>query len=407
MNESVISQPAIAYVRMSTEAQEYSTENQIARIREYADRFGFEIQRIYADEGISGLTLKGRSALLAVMNEVTSGHAGFEVILVYDVSRWGRFQSPDEAAYYEHTCARAGIKVHYVGEAFKNDGNLDGHVLKAMKRVMAADFSRDLSLKTLRTKVKAAQAGARPGGCPGLGFRRMVVDADGVPGKILELREQKVSRSHKTVLVLGPKHEVETVRNIFRMFVEDKLSMLKIALKLNVEGIARSKENRIWTIKQIRIILGDEKYIGTLLYNRVSSPLKGSAIRNPKSKWIRIERAFPAIVDPEIFARAQDLLSTKPGLRNRPSDEELLDHLRRLLREEGAISVSIINSRPEIPPAQVYSRRFGSLREAYRRIGYEQPEFAELQRLKQAPPALPAKEHKQKKRQSSGRQNGP
>ena len=46
---------AAQYVRMSTEHQQYSTENQADKIREYAARRNIEIVRTYADEGKSGL----------------------------------------------------------------------------------------------------------------------------------------------------------------------------------------------------------------------------------------------------------------------------------------------------------------------------------------------------------------
>ena len=46
---------AVAYVRMSTEHQQYSTSNQLDVIREYARRQGIEITKIYSDDGKSGL----------------------------------------------------------------------------------------------------------------------------------------------------------------------------------------------------------------------------------------------------------------------------------------------------------------------------------------------------------------
>src|SRR5215472_2375736 len=92
---------AAEYVRMSTEHQRYSTENQAEAIREYARRRNIEIVRTYADEGKSGLRLQGRDALKQLISDVESGRADFETIIVYDVSRWGRFQDADEGAYYE------------------------------------------------------------------------------------------------------------------------------------------------------------------------------------------------------------------------------------------------------------------------------------------------------------------
>jgi DNA invertase Pin-like site-specific DNA recombinase len=114
---------AVEYVRMSTEHQQYSTENQSAKIREYAARRGIEIIRSYADAGKSGLRIDGREALQRLIQDVESGSADFQIILVYDVSRWGRFQDADESAYYEYRCRRAGMQVVYCAEQFENDGS--------------------------------------------------------------------------------------------------------------------------------------------------------------------------------------------------------------------------------------------------------------------------------------------
>ena len=114
---------AAEYVRMSTEHQKYSTENQADRIRQYADKHGMEIVKTYADEGKSGLRIEGRDALKQLIDDVEAGTADFEVILVYDISRWGRFQDADESAYYEYICKRAGVAVKYCAEQFENDGS--------------------------------------------------------------------------------------------------------------------------------------------------------------------------------------------------------------------------------------------------------------------------------------------
>ena len=87
--------PAVAYVRMSTDHEKYSTENQLDTIRNYTTARGLQILRIYEDSGRSGLRLDGREALQNLMAEVRTGQADFRAILVYDVSRWGRFQDAD------------------------------------------------------------------------------------------------------------------------------------------------------------------------------------------------------------------------------------------------------------------------------------------------------------------------
>jgi DNA invertase Pin-like site-specific DNA recombinase len=132
---------------MSTDLQKYSTENQLETIRRYAAQRGHTIVNVFEDSGRSGLTIDDRDGLQSLMLKVQSGTAGFQVILVYDVSRWGRFQDADEGAYHEYICSRAGIRVHYCGEQFDNDGSIGLTLLKNVKRVMAGEHSRELSVK--------------------------------------------------------------------------------------------------------------------------------------------------------------------------------------------------------------------------------------------------------------------
>src|SRR5215469_16433146 len=97
---------AAAYLRMSTEHQQYSTSNQMDVIHENAKRRGLEITKIYSDEGKSGLNIQGRDSLAQMIKDVQSGRTDFSHILVYDISRWGRFQDADESAYYEYICRK-------------------------------------------------------------------------------------------------------------------------------------------------------------------------------------------------------------------------------------------------------------------------------------------------------------
>jgi DNA invertase Pin-like site-specific DNA recombinase len=108
--------PVVAYVRMSTEPPHYSTEHQLDRIREFAAGRGMEIIRVFADDTKINPGVRSRESLRQLIAEVVTGQAGFNGILVYDVSRWGRFQDAGESDYYEYVCQRAGITVHYCAE---------------------------------------------------------------------------------------------------------------------------------------------------------------------------------------------------------------------------------------------------------------------------------------------------
>src|SRR6516162_6225837 len=89
---------AAQYLRMSTDKQRYSIENQRNAIAEYAQEHGYTIVASYIDAGKSGLSLNRRDALKRLLSEVLASHRSFDAVLVLDVSRWGRFQNPDQAA---------------------------------------------------------------------------------------------------------------------------------------------------------------------------------------------------------------------------------------------------------------------------------------------------------------------
>ena len=114
-----------------------------------AGQRGMEIVRTYADEERSGLTFERRDALKRLIGDVESGATDFAAILVcHDVSRWGRFQDLDESGYYEYICKRAGVKVHYCAEQFDNDGSPFAAIVKSIKRAMAGEYSRELSVNS-------------------------------------------------------------------------------------------------------------------------------------------------------------------------------------------------------------------------------------------------------------------
>src|SRR5438093_13510364 len=172
---------AAAYVRMSTEHQQYSTSNQMDIIREYAKRRELEIVKEYSDEGKSGLNIQGRDSLAQMIRDVQNGEVTFSSILVYDVSRWGRFQDADESAYYEYICRRAGIEVCYCAEQFENDGSIASTIVKTVKRAMAGEYSRELSTKVFAGHCRLLDLGFRQGGSPGYGLRRRLIDQNRNP----------------------------------------------------------------------------------------------------------------------------------------------------------------------------------------------------------------------------------
>ena len=357
---------AAEYVRMSTEHQQYSTQNQCDKIREYAASRGIEVVRTYADEGKSGLRIDGREALQGLIRDVTTGRPDFQAILVYDISRWGRFQDADESAYYEYICRRAGIQVIYCAEQFDNDGSPVSTIVKGVKRAMAGEYSRELSAKVFAGQCRLIELGFRQGGPAGFGLRRVLVDEHGLVKAELCRGQRKSLQTDRVVLVPGPESEVRIVNLIYNWFIDESMNEFDIAARLNSMHV-RTDSDRDWTRATVREVLTNEKYIGNNVYNRVSCKLKRARVVNAPDMWIRKDGAFEPIVAPDVFYTAQGIMRARA---RRYSSEELIERLRNLYRNRGFLSGLVIDETEGMPSSAVYAYHFGSLIRAYQAVGF-------------------------------------
>ena len=355
---------AAQYVRMSDEAQQYSIDNQKAAIQEYASRHGFMIVKTYADVGKSGVVAKNRTALRELLKDVVGGAADYRAVLVYDVSRWGRFPNNDEAAHYEFLCYSSGIPLHYCAELFANDGTASSSLLKALKRSMAAEFSRELGDKVFRGKTRIVQMGFWVGGAPGYGFRRLMVSSTGKPKQVMKPGEQKSLMTDRVILIHGPRKELEGVRAIFSM-AADGNGPSAIARELNRRGITHG--GGPWIHQAVRDIVRNPKYMGCNVWNRHSQRLRGPLVPVEPRFWVKKQLAFPPIVDQEAFDRAQVGLPVP----RRWTDEEILKRIRRLLKAKGRLSETLLQNARGMPSTVTLHNRFGTYRQLYERVGYD------------------------------------
>ena len=358
--------PVAQYLRMSTEHQQYSLQNQAERIKQYADEHNFGVIQTYSDAAKSGLVLRSRKGLQQLLKDVVSGAAGYRAILVYDVSRWGRFQDTDEAAHYEFLCRSAGIPVHYCAETFANDGSMPSLIMKALKRTMAGEYSRELGVKILAGQRRMAGLGFKQGGNPGYGLQRFLVSADGTLKQPLATGEHKSISSDRVILRPGRADEVQCVREIYRMLIDDKKSVYAIARELNGRGIPRVGGWK-WDYGAVYTVLTHPKYAGHNVHGRTSQRLSTPTVPAPKADWTIAYGAFEALVDPVTFAEAQRILQTRTIAK---SDDEVLDALRRVYAELGRLSYSIIQFSPDLPSPSTLRNRFGGLQQAFEMVGY-------------------------------------
>jgi DNA invertase Pin-like site-specific DNA recombinase len=286
------------------------------------------------------------------------------------VSRWGRFQDTDESAHYEFICKSAGVPVHYCAETFTNDGTLPSLIMKTLKRTMAAEFSRELGVKVLAGQKHLAGLGFKQGGVPGYGLRRLLISSDRQPKQQLQSGERKSIATDRVILVPGPPHEVQCVKDIYQMLVTKKLSVYAIAGELNEKGIEYVGDSK-WDYQAVYSVLTHPKYTGCHVFGRTSSKLYTPVVRLPKSAWILTPGAFQPIIDHATFSMAQRILQSRTTNK---SDQELLDGLRCLLAKKGRLSLNLIKNSQEVPSPSTYRHRFGSLRRTYELIGYGRPD---------------------------------
>jgi hypothetical protein len=344
---------AAEYVRMSTEHQRYSTENQSDAIYQYAARRGLEVVRTYADEGKSGLRLDGRDALKRLIDDVQTGKADFSTILVYDVSRWGRFQDADESAYYEYICRRAGIAVQYCAEQFENDGSPVSTIVKGVKRAMAG-----------RVQSRAVRKGVRrsmPPNREGLPARRSCRIWPAPNARRSEWRtprasfhrgEHKSIQTDRVILVPGALVEIETVQWMYRHSSRTGNLSSEIADLLNSREV-ETEDGRSWTRGRVHQVLTNPKYVGDNVWNRISYKLKKMRVRNDPDMWVRSNGAFEPIVERHLFDAAQALIGARSF---RLSDAEMIGALRSVYESKGLLSGIIIDECEGLPSSSAYAQ---------------------------------------------------
>lgn len=361
--------PAAQYLRMSSEDQRYSLKNQAAAILEFADHHGFHIVKNYSDPARSGLTLARRQGLRTLLGDIASGNNEYRAILAYDVSRWGRFQDVDESAHYEFLCRSAGVAVRYCAEGFDNNGSLAGNLMKALKRCMAAEFSRELGVRVYEGKRRIVERGFNVGGRAPFGLRRQIVSDHPERCRVLETGERKYDRSERLILVPGPTHEVNCIREIFHSVLEHGLSPREIARALNAKGVTFRQKR--WNQNIVHGILTNPLYAGFSVWARTSQRLGSGRVAMPEDRWAKKADCFAPVVQPAEFQRVQSLMRLEFG-RTYWTRNRILEAAKRVLSENGKLTYAAFDATPGAPKWHSV-QKFGQS-ELCREIGYQLPQ---------------------------------
>ena len=346
---------AVGYVRRSTDKQEQSIGDQKNALQTYVAEHDLRLSKFYVDDAISGTSTLGRRAFQQMMSDAQSDARCFDVIVVYDVKRFGRVDN-DEAGYYRHLLRTNGVEVRYVSENFNGDSTDD--LLRPVKQWQARQESKDLSKVTIRGLLSKVQTGAWMGGTPPYGYdlryenaegkflltlrfmpdgTKQVFDGRGKEVRTLDRGESlSISKRDHAKLVLSASDRVTIAKRIFRMYAQQGKGYKAVAETLNQEGIATPRGPQWsaiysgkWTDTTIRAILVNPIYAGDMVWNRRTDGRfhrisAGRAIDrenvygarlvpNATQDWITIRDAHPAIVSRRLFAQARTRRQDHPS----------------------------------------------------------------------------------------------
>jgi len=269
------------YARVSSEKQDVdlSILAQLKYLREYAARNGHEVTKEYIDEAESGRTT-ARPAFREMISTARRSQKPFDLILVWKYSRFAR--SREDSIVFKTMLRKNGIRVVSISEPAEDTPA--GKLLEAMIESLDEFYSANLGEEVTRGMRESAFRGFYLSAQPPFGYRKVKVNDGGKERPKLDIEP----------------NQARIVTRIFNGMLEGN-GLIGIAKQLNSEGIGGPR-GKGWMKTTIHKILTSEVYTGTLVWGR--SSLRDLPI-------IRVDNAWPAIIDKNIFNQAQTLLKDR------------------------------------------------------------------------------------------------
>jgi site-specific DNA recombinase len=303
---------AVLYLRMSTDKQEASIPQQREALVAFAAKQGHEIVGEYLDEGVSGDATHKRKGFQAMIRDAAG--AGFERILCWDQSRFGRFDSI-EAGSWITPLRDAGVSLETMDGGAVDWTDFAGRITFAVATEGKNAFLRDLSRSSLRGMAAKIRDGrGMYGGSTPYGYRRDTAIID-----------------RRTITALVPDETTSpVVRRMFENYTAAGGSLYSVVEMLNGEGIPSPYGRPKWRRSSVRRVLTNPIYAGDIAWGRTMSGKYHVRIgeeivaRRPGQRPARnvpiVRRdAVPALVDRDLFDRAQELLDKRKKATRRPA----------------------------------------------------------------------------------------
>ncbi len=175
----------------------------------------------------------------------------------------------------------------------------------------------------------------------------------------------------RVTYIRGPDEEISVVQRIYDMFLDKRMSDTGIARRLNEEGIP-NEFGRPWSSYHVKQVLTNDKYAGTLVFNRSTQRLRSSRRPNNPDTWVKVEDAFDAIVSREKLEEAR---AERRRRRKHWTDGEMLEMLREIFVQHGKVTPDLINSSSG-PAVKSYACRFNGITSAMGLAGVTCPSLS-------------------------------
>lgn len=269
-----------AYCRVSTgkEEQMDSLEHQKEFFEAYAKGNGHELVRLYADEGISGMSLRRREEFQCLMRDARAG--AFEAVVVKDVSRFAR----NTVDFLQSIRALKALGINTVFLTSNMESLGESEFVLTVFGALAQEESINLSRRVKFGKKINAQKGRVP------------------------MRIFGYNRIDNFNLDINPR-EAETVRRIYRLYLDEGLGCRAIGQALNRSG-CKTKLGCAWDARGVRRILTNPIYCGEYVNHKYETRdcLQGGRVPIPPSEQLHHARPQWAIVTAMDYARVQQLM---------------------------------------------------------------------------------------------------
>ncbi len=298
--------PAVGYLRMSSDQQDMSIDQQHDEIVRFAAREGYVIVRWYIDRGKSGsLRIQDRKEFLRMIQD--SHRKDFVAVLCWDVKRFGRLH-PLKAAQYKDTLRSNGVYLHTVCEGVIKWDQFSELVVDAVHQAAAYEYSKALSKDSIRGRLHLLESGEWPNGKVPYGYDKVYVEPDGTEHHVPRLKTFPGKGKGWRRLLVTNDHEARIVAWLFREFLDNDLSMRELARRVSVtrpDGSAKP-----WTKDTIKEILLSKAYAGYAFIGggRGKGGLRAKEVHN-RAGYHEKAGCIPAIVSLEDWQRAVDKIN--------------------------------------------------------------------------------------------------